>query len=254
MLLAAHGERRAGSGNEGVAQLAARLGALDAAPAIGFGFLKGSPSIGDAVARLSSPDLVVYPLFLSDGYFTQTLLPDRLREAGAFGRGRALQLLPPLGCDPALVNLVLDRTRAVAGGAATSRPRRRSGARVEQQPRFAPRRRTDGSPSRHDSHLCRRWRGVSGRAALLRSGPTHADPLRRRRAIRRGRSAWRQGCAGTRGGARARGRCICWKFRRVRGPRGRYCRGDPKGALGGARSAPFHLSLTPLVFCAHREA
>jgi sirohydrochlorin ferrochelatase len=114
VLLAAHGERRAGSGNEGVAQLAARLGALDAAPAIGFGFLKGSPSIGDAVARLSSPDLVVYPLFLSDGYFTQTLLPDRLREAGAFGRGRALQLLPPLGCDPALVNLVLDRARAVA--------------------------------------------------------------------------------------------------------------------------------------------
>jgi len=114
LLLAAHGERRTGSDNQGVAQLAARLQALGLAPAVGFGFVKGAPSISEAVRRLAGHDLLVYPLFLSDGYFTRTLLPRQLSEAGAFARGRTVRLLPPLGLDPALVDLVLDRARAVA--------------------------------------------------------------------------------------------------------------------------------------------
>jgi sirohydrochlorin ferrochelatase len=114
LLLAAHGERRTGSDNEGVAQLAARLRALGLASAVGFGFVKGAPSIGEAVRHLAGCDLLVYPLFLSDGYFTQTLLPRQLSEAGAFAEGRTVRMLPPLGLDPALVDLVLDRARAVA--------------------------------------------------------------------------------------------------------------------------------------------
>jgi sirohydrochlorin ferrochelatase len=114
LLLAAHGERRAGAGNEGVAQLAARLAEHGVAAEVGFGFLKGTPSIGDAVRRLATRDLLVYPLFLSDGYFTRTLLPRRLEQAGAFDRDRATHLLPPFGLDPALVDLILDRARAVA--------------------------------------------------------------------------------------------------------------------------------------------
>jgi sirohydrochlorin ferrochelatase len=114
LLLAAHGERRTGSDNQGVAQLAARLRASSLAPAVGFGFVKGAPSIGEAVRRLAGHDLLVYPLFLSDGYFTRTLLPRQLSEAGAFAPGRTVRLLPPLGLDPALVDLVLDQARAVA--------------------------------------------------------------------------------------------------------------------------------------------
>jgi sirohydrochlorin ferrochelatase len=37
-----------------------------------------------------------------------------VQEAGAFGRGRALHLLPPLGCDATLLDLIRDRARAVA--------------------------------------------------------------------------------------------------------------------------------------------
>jgi sirohydrochlorin ferrochelatase len=109
LLIAAHGERRSGAGNEGVAELAARLAACRIALKIGFGFLKGSPSIADAVRRLAARDLLVYPLFLSDGYFTRTLLPRQLKQAGAFDRGRAARLLPPLGLDPALPDLILNR-------------------------------------------------------------------------------------------------------------------------------------------------
>jgi hypothetical protein len=106
LLLAAHGERRAGADNEGVAELAARLAAQRVAAAVALGFLKGAPSIGDAVLRLAGRDLVVYPLFLSD--------PRRLEQAGTFDRGRAAHVLPPLGLDPALRNLIVDRARAYA--------------------------------------------------------------------------------------------------------------------------------------------
>lgn len=115
LLVAAHGERRTGSGNEGVAQLAARLRMLGLAAAVGFGFVKGTPSISEAVRGLAGRDLLVYPLFLADGYFTRTLLPRQLSEAGAFAEGRTVRMLPPLGLDPALVDLVLDRACAVAG-------------------------------------------------------------------------------------------------------------------------------------------
>lgn len=109
MLLAAHGERRTGADNAGVAQLAARLAEEGVAEEIGFGFLRGRPSIGEAVRRFASRDLTVYPLFLADGYFTQTLLPRQLEEAGAARFGRRLRFLPPLGLDPGLVDLILNR-------------------------------------------------------------------------------------------------------------------------------------------------
>lgn len=114
MLLAAHGERREGADNQSVAQLAQRLSERLKVAAVEFGFLKGSPSIAEAVQRLASYDMLVYPLFLSDGYFTRTLLPRQLEEAGAFGRGRATCVLAPLGLDPALAGLILDRAGTVA--------------------------------------------------------------------------------------------------------------------------------------------
>lgn len=114
LLLTAHGERRPGAENEGALRLAAALAERAAADVVEVAFLKGSPSIAEAVQRLSGYDLLVYPLFLADGYFTRKLLPRQLEEAGAFGRGRATCLLPPLGLDPALADLTLEEASAAA--------------------------------------------------------------------------------------------------------------------------------------------
>lgn len=113
VLLAAHGERGEGADNQGVIQLAERLAERIEGAAVEIGFLKGSPSISDAVQRLADYDMLVYPLFLSDGYFTRALLPRHLEEAGAFARGRATGVLVPLGLDPALADLILDRASSV---------------------------------------------------------------------------------------------------------------------------------------------
>ncbi len=60
--------------------------------------------------------LLVYPLFMADGWFTQTHLPARLTEAGA---GEVVQLAP-FGLDPAVQELTvtLAREAAVAAGRA----------------------------------------------------------------------------------------------------------------------------------------
>lgn len=105
LLLAAHGERRQGAANQGVERLAETLRGRGLAVAVGF--VSGAPSIGDGLRALGDCDVVVYPLFQSEGYFTRIRLPQLLQEAA--GAGRTIRILPPLGCDPLLADLIVGR-------------------------------------------------------------------------------------------------------------------------------------------------
>ena len=111
LLLAAHGERRDGAGNDGVAQLAADLARRNVAGEVAVGFIKGIPAIDEAVRALASATVLVYPLFLSDGYFNRVRLPQLLAKAGG---SRRVRVLDPLGLDPSLVAIVADQARAAA--------------------------------------------------------------------------------------------------------------------------------------------
>ena len=71
LLIAAHGEQREDAGNESIARLAAAPATRGAAPEISYGFLSGTPTIADAVEALTGLEIIVYPLFLSEGYFTR---------------------------------------------------------------------------------------------------------------------------------------------------------------------------------------
>src|SRR5207249_6278958 len=113
-LLAAHGERHADADNAGVAWLAKRLAGEGVAADVTAGFVKGIPSVGDAIAALTPRDVVVYPLFLADGYFTRVALPRLIDKARHVDSARAITVLPPLGLEPALVDVITDETAAVA--------------------------------------------------------------------------------------------------------------------------------------------
>jgi sirohydrochlorin cobaltochelatase len=115
LLLAAHGERRDGAGNDGVAQLALDLSRRNVAGEIGVGFIKGVPAIDETMRAFASPAVLVYPLFLSDGYFNRVRLPQLLAKARA---SRMVRVLDPLGLDPLLVDIVVERARAAARDAA----------------------------------------------------------------------------------------------------------------------------------------
>ncbi len=113
LLLAAHGERGGGASNDGVARLATVLAARNLAAQVGFGFIKGAPTIGEAVRALALCETLVYPLFLSDGWFSRVQLPRLLKETHRNG-DRTIRILPPLGLDPALADLVAGKAMSAA--------------------------------------------------------------------------------------------------------------------------------------------
>ena len=112
LLIAAHGERSPDATNQGVKHIARALSAHGLVSEVGVGFIKGAPTIGEAFAALAAPRVIVYPLFASSGYFTRDRLVQLLDEAN--GEGRNVEVLPPLGLDPGLPDLVLDRATETA--------------------------------------------------------------------------------------------------------------------------------------------
>ena len=112
LLIAAHGERRPGAGNEGVRRIARVLAARGQVAEVAVGFISGTPTIREALSSLGARKIIVYPLFASSGYFTRDRLVQLLDEANA--QDRAIEILPPLGLDPGLPDLVLGRVRQVA--------------------------------------------------------------------------------------------------------------------------------------------
>lgn len=113
MLLAAHGERGGAADNAAVARLAAAVAARGIAGRVGFGFIKGEPGIADAARSLTAPRLLVYPLFLSAGYFTGVRLPQLLAQDPR-ARAHRLRILPPLGLDPGFPDVVAARAERAA--------------------------------------------------------------------------------------------------------------------------------------------
>jgi sirohydrochlorin ferrochelatase len=115
VLIAAHGERGLGANNESVSRLAAELVARKIAKKISFGFIKNTPTIETAVLALGpSDDVIVYPLFLSDGYFTRIVLARLLEEAEQRLGGCSIKTLPALGFDPGLAELIVIKAASAA--------------------------------------------------------------------------------------------------------------------------------------------
>ncbi len=112
LLIAAHGERNSGATNESVRRIARAVSARGLVKDVAVGFINGTPTIGEALAALTAASVMVYPLFASSGYFTRDRLVELLDAAN--DGSRQVEVLPPLGLDPGLPNLVLDHAIRVA--------------------------------------------------------------------------------------------------------------------------------------------
>lgn len=112
VLLAAHGERTGEAGNDSVMRVANAIRAHRIVSQVGVGFINATPTIADALKELSAAEVIVYPLFASNGYFTRDRLVRLIDEANA--ERRNIRILPPLGLDPGLVNLVVESISRMA--------------------------------------------------------------------------------------------------------------------------------------------
>src|SRR5919108_2142371 len=89
---------------------------------VGCAFWKEEPSLRDALF-LFDPELIrevyVVPNFISEGYFTQTVVPRELDLNGRITKrpdGQIWKYCEPVGSDPRITDLLLQRAREIAPG------------------------------------------------------------------------------------------------------------------------------------------
>ena len=79
-------------------------------------FWKEEPSMREAFYLLDSDDIYVVPDFISEGYFTQDVIPRELKLSGptTVVRGKSFHYCLQVGIHPSMTDLILRRARQVA--------------------------------------------------------------------------------------------------------------------------------------------
>lgn len=118
VVLVAHGERGGRGGNALLTAHAERV-ARDLGGGLTFaGVLSGTPAFEDALGAAQATgarEILIYPFFMSDGYFVRTVVPQRIEKCGLTRASRLLD--PRLGLDPGLPALIHARGRAECAAA-----------------------------------------------------------------------------------------------------------------------------------------
>lgn len=107
LILAAHGDRGGDQPNATLLSHASALSGRQIFRSVSAGVLRGEPELEDAVRRAVAGGarcLAVYPMFMSDGYFTSKVLTQRLDFLEI---PIDVHIFPPLGSDPRLPELML---------------------------------------------------------------------------------------------------------------------------------------------------
>lgn len=122
LVLLGHGSLCAAEAAEPVYQHAATLRRRGVFAQVLEGFWKLEPSLAGVLRGAFAPRVFVVPVFISEGYFSREVLPRELGLcAGGGGEFERVQrrgpqtffYTEPVGTHPAMVNVVLDRARAV---------------------------------------------------------------------------------------------------------------------------------------------
>ena len=114
LVLAAHGDRGGEAPNTKLLGHRDTLEKISNFRTVTAGVLKGEPTLEEAVTsarKTGAGKILIYPMFMADGYFTKTVLPQRLE---ALGSEQNFYILPPLGVDPRLPAFILDHALSTA--------------------------------------------------------------------------------------------------------------------------------------------
>jgi len=81
-------------------------------------FWKEDPSLREVLRMVESDEIYVVPHFISEGYFTRTVIPRELELDGAITQrdGRTIKYCLPVGSHPLMTDALLHRARTVAPG------------------------------------------------------------------------------------------------------------------------------------------
>ncbi len=81
-------------------------------------FWKEEPSLRQVLHMVDADDVYVVPNFISEGYFTRTVIPRELGLEGPLTRrgGRTIKYCDPVGSHPRMTELLLQRAAEIAPG------------------------------------------------------------------------------------------------------------------------------------------
>ena len=82
-------------------------------------FWKEEPSMREALFMIDSPEVYIVPEFISEGYFTQDVIPRELQLDGPTTHrdGKTLHYCLPVGIHPSMTGLIQNRAKDILAGA-----------------------------------------------------------------------------------------------------------------------------------------
>jgi sirohydrochlorin cobaltochelatase len=78
-------------------------------------FWKGQPHLSNILDRVKADDITVVPFFISNGYYTEQVIPREMQLDGPVTHrdGKVIYYTEPVGAHPLFAQLVVERARAV---------------------------------------------------------------------------------------------------------------------------------------------
>ena len=122
LVLAGHGSHLNARSSEAVRAHARALATSDTWDEVLVAFWKEEPSLARALDGCTASDVVVVPVFMSEGYFTSEVIPAEMGLDGPVTRqkGRTIRCTRPVGVHPALAQIIVER--ALEAGASPDDP------------------------------------------------------------------------------------------------------------------------------------
>jgi sirohydrochlorin cobaltochelatase len=126
LVIIGHGTERSSSSSEVIYRVTAEARATGRFGRVEAGFLDQPPEVGEVLAGMEEPEVVLVPFFVAEGWHTQETIPDDLRinrpSVGALTErdGRRNWYTPPVGTFAEIADIVLQRARE-AGAALAER-------------------------------------------------------------------------------------------------------------------------------------
>lgn len=120
LVLVGHGSHFDGDSGAPVRAHAAALAKSGDFDEVHVGFWKEEPSLSRVLDGCEGDEVVVVPLFISHGYFTEEVIPREMRLTGRISTvdGKRVRYASPVGAHPALADVIIQR--ADEAGAAPS--------------------------------------------------------------------------------------------------------------------------------------
>ncbi len=117
LVLAAHGDRGGPGRNESLARHVAALSKRSEFVCVTGGVLNGEPALEAALrqaAQNGAKQILLYPMFMSDGYFVQNILPKKIAAARL---SIPIRILKPFGLDRRVPLMMLENALRAASSA-----------------------------------------------------------------------------------------------------------------------------------------